>query len=106
MQTLPSQPQQSLLPALPFPHVFPIGQSGALCGRGGESCRQKENGLLGFLHPTASCLLWHFGGGKGVVGAPVGLRAGGKEAKMQLQAAGSGLEQCSQAQTVTTYTHR
>ena len=106
MQTLPSQPQQSLLPALPFPHVFPIGQSGALCGRGGESCRQKENGLLGFLHPTARCLLWHFGGGKGVVGAPVGLRAGGKEAKMQLQAAGSGLEQCSQAQTVTTYTHR
>ena len=105
MQTLPSQPQQSLLPALPFPHVFPIGQSGALCGRGGESCRQKENGLLGFLHPTARCLLWHFGGGKGVVGAPVGLRAGGKEAKMQLQAAGSGLEQCSQAQTVTTYTH-
>lgn len=106
MQTLPSQPQQSLLPALPFPHVFPIGQSGALCGRGGESCRQKENGLLGFLHPTARCLLWHFGGGKGVVGAPVGLRAGGKEAKMQLQAAGSGLEQCSQAQTMTTYTHK
>ena len=106
MQTLPSQPQQSLLPALPFPHVFPIGQSGALCGRGGESCRQKENGLLGFLHPTARCLLWPSGGGKRVVGAPVGLRAGGKEAKMQLQAAGSGLEQCSQAQTVTTYTHR
>ena len=53
--------------------------------------------MLGFLHPTARCLLWHFGAGHGVVGAPTGIWAGGKKAKMQLQAAGSGLEQCSQA---------
>ncbi|XP_042748994.1 uncharacterized protein LOC122192507 [Lagopus leucura] len=89
--------QQSLVPALPFPPTICILQAGALCGRGGESCRQKENRVLGFLQLTASCLLRRFGGGQGTVGAPSRLWAGGKEAKMQLQAAGSELEQCGRA---------
>jgi len=53
--------------------------------------------VLGFLHPAAKCLLWHFRGGQGMAGAPLELCVGGKEAEMQLQAVGSGLEQCSQA---------
>lgn len=97
MQSLPSRLQQWLLPALPFLQTIPISQAGALCGRGGESCGQKENRVLGFLRPAARCRLGHFGGGQGTVGVPSGLWAGGQEAKMQLQAAGSGLEQCSQA---------
>ena len=97
-QTLPGQLQQSLLPALPFPPAIPVWQAGALRGRGGESCRQTENGVLGFLQPAARCLLWRFGGGQGSVGAAWRLWAGGKEAKVQLQAAGSELEQRGQAQ--------
>lgn len=96
-QTLPGQLQQSLLPALPFPPAIPVWQAGALRGRGGESCRQTENGVLGFLQPAARCLLWRFGGGQGSVGAAWRLWAGGKEAKVQLQAAGSELEQRGQA---------
>lgn len=93
----PGQLQQSLLPVLPFLPTIPILQAGALCGRGGESCGQKENRVLGFLQPAARCLLWHVGGGQRTVGAASRLWAGGKAAKMQLQAADSELERCSQA---------
>ena len=51
MQTLPSQPQQSLLPALPFPHVFPrepcVAEEERAAGRRKTGCWDSSIPLPG-----------------------------------------------------------